>query len=101
MATRATPTAEGALRGTARHVPVLLPQVLQALAPRPGQSYIDATFGAGGYSEAVLAAAPDTRVLGIDRDPTAIAAGASLATRYPGRLSLVSGRFSALDDIAQ
>jgi 16S rRNA (cytosine1402-N4)-methyltransferase len=80
---------------------VLLPQVLQALAPQPGQSYIDATFGAGGYSEAILAAALDTRVLGIDRDPTAIAAGASLAARFPGRLTLVSGRFGALDDIAQ
>jgi 16S rRNA (cytosine1402-N4)-methyltransferase len=101
MATRATPTAEGALRGTARHVPVLLPQVLQALAPRAGQSYIDATFGAGGYSEAILAAEPDTRVLGIDRDPTAIAAGSSLATRYPGRLTLIAGRFGALDDIAR
>ena len=101
MATRGTPSAEGALRGTARHVPVLLPQVLQALAPSAGQSYIDATFGAGGYSEAILAAAPDTRILGLDRDPTAIAAGSSLAARYPGRLTLVAGRFGDLDRIAR
>ena len=101
MATRGTPSAEGALRGTARHVPVLLPQVLQALAPSAGQSYIDATFGAGGYSEAILAAAPDTRILGLDRDPTAIDAGSSLAARYPGRLTLVAGRFGDLDRIAR
>ena len=58
MATRGTGPAEDAPRGTVRHVPVLLPQVLQALAPAAGESYIDATFGAGGYSQAILAAAP-------------------------------------------
>jgi 16S rRNA (cytosine1402-N4)-methyltransferase len=79
---------------------VLLPQVLQALAPAAGDSYIDATFGAGGYSQAILAAAPGARVLGIDRDPEAIAAGAALVEQHHGRLTLVEGRFGELDRIA-
>src|SRR5262245_15920393 len=99
MATRGAPSVEGALRGTARHVPVLLSQVLQALAPSGRETYIDATFGAGGYSEAVLAAAPEARVLGIDRDPAAIASGRAIADRYPDRLTLVEGRFGHLDRI--
>ena len=83
MATRGTHPAEGAPRGTVAHVPVLLSQVLQTLDPAAGKSYIDATFGAGGYSQAILAAAPDARVLGIDRDPAAIAAGAALRRTVP------------------
>jgi 16S rRNA (cytosine1402-N4)-methyltransferase len=100
MATRGTGPAEDAPRGTVRHVPVLLPQVLQMLAPAGGGSYIDATFGAGGYSRAILAAAPGARVLGIDRDPAAVAAGAALVEQQQGRLTLVEGRFGELDRIA-
>src|SRR6185436_4300441 len=100
MATRGTDPAEDAPRGTVRHVPVLLPQVLQALAPAADNSYIDATFGAGGYSQAILAAAPGARVLGIDRDPEAIASGAALVEQNQGRLTLVEGRFGKLDRIA-
>jgi 16S rRNA (cytosine1402-N4)-methyltransferase len=100
MARRGTRSAEGAPRGTLAHIPVLLPEVLSALSPRAGESCIDATFGAGGYSEAMLAAAPGMRVLGIDRDPAAVAAGRAMAERYPGRLTLVEGRFSGLDRIA-
>ena len=96
-----TPPGKGARRGTSRHVPVLLPEVLQALAPHDGETYIDATFGAGGYSGAILAAARDCRVLAIDRDPEAIAGGAALAQRYPGRLILRQGAFGGLDLIAQ
>ena len=74
------------------HVPVMLPEVLQALAPRNGCSYLDATFGGGGYATAILAAASCT-LWAIDRDPDAIARGAELAARHPGRLHLLHGSF--------
>jgi len=101
MATRGTHSAAGAPRGTVRHVPVLLPQMLEALAPRGRDTCIDATFGAGGYSTAILTAAPAARVLAIDRDPAAIAAGRTIADQFQGRLQLVEGRFAALDTIAE
>lgn len=95
------PSAEGDRGGTSRHVPVLLPEVLQALAPENSQRFIDGTFGAGGYTAALLESAPDVRVLAIDRDPTAVAAGAMLVDAYTGRLTLVEGRFAHLDELAQ
>ncbi len=84
----------------ARHVPVLLGEVLANLAPRDGGVYIDGTFGAGGYTGAILAAA-DTRIIGIDRDPTAIAAAQPQVEEAAGRLTLVQGEFAALDHIAR
>ena len=96
-----TPTAEGVRRGTRRHVPVLLPEVLSVLAPQVNETFIDGTFGAGGYSTAILSAAPGVRVLGIDRDPTAVAAGRALADESKGHLTLVEGRFGELDRIAE
>ncbi|MFZ1101883.1 MAG: 16S rRNA (cytosine(1402)-N(4))-methyltransferase RsmH, partial [Hyphomicrobiaceae bacterium] len=96
-----TPTAEGDRRGTRRHVPVLLPEVLAALAPQVGERFIDGTFGAGGYTAALIDAAPDVRVLAIDRDRTAIAAGRPLAEASGGRLTLVEGRFGELDSLAE
>ena len=74
------------------HIPVMLPEVLDVLAPRSGATYLDGTFGGGGYSAAILDAAPCT-VWAIDRDPAAIARGAALAARHPGRLHLIEGRF--------
>jgi hypothetical protein len=61
-----------------RHVPVLLPEVLGGLAAERGGTFLDGTFGAGGYSRGILGANRTNRVLGIDRDPDAIAAGAKL-----------------------
>jgi 16S rRNA (cytosine1402-N4)-methyltransferase len=78
-----------------RHVPVLGREAVAVLAPHDGGVYVDATFGAGGYSRAILAAA-DTRVIGIDRDNTAIAGGAGLVEESGGRLTLVEDRFSNL-----
>jgi 16S rRNA (cytosine1402-N4)-methyltransferase len=100
MTARGTPWAEGG-RGEARaHVPVLLAEVLAALAPQHGQRVIDGTFGAGGYTAALLKAAPGVRVLAVDRDPAAVAAGCSLAEKSAGRLTLEEGRFSELDRLA-
>ena len=81
-----------------RHIPVMLGPVVAALAPEPGQIIIDGTFGLGGYSRALLDAG--AHVVAIDRDPTAIAGGAGLVQEAAGRLTLVEGRFSALDAIA-
>jgi len=80
------------------HVPVMLAEVLAALAPRDGGVYLDATFGGGGYTAAILDAAACT-VWAIDRDPDAIARGAALAARHPGRLHLLHGAFADMVDL--
>src|SRR5215467_1689427 len=85
--------------GPTRHVSVLLRHAIDYVAPRDGAVYVDGTFGAGGYAAAILGAA-DARVIGIDRDRTAIAGGRALVEASGSRLTLVEGRFGALDDIA-
>ena len=84
----------------ARHIPVLGAPALDYLNLRDGGIYIDGTFGAGGYSAAMLAAA-DCKVIGIDRDQTAIASGFDMVQAAAGRLTLVEDRFSNLDDVAR
>ena len=86
--------------GPARHVPVLARPALELLNVRDGGIYIDGTFGAGGYSRAILAAA-NAQVIGIDRDQNAVASGAGLVQSANGRLTLVEERFSALDRAAE
>jgi 16S rRNA (cytosine1402-N4)-methyltransferase len=81
-----------------RHIPVLGAEAVAMLKPRDGGIYVDATFGAAGYSRAILDAA-DTRVIGIDRDRTAIAGGFDLVDRANGRLTLVEDRFSNLAEV--
>jgi len=79
-----------------RHAPVLLDEVVAALAVRPGETHVDGTFGAGGYSRAMLAAG--ARVIAFDRDPDAIAEGQAMVREAEGRLVLLPGRFSAMVD---
>src|SRR4029079_6014869 len=86
--------------GSARHVPVLGRPALEMLNVRDGGIYIDGTFGAGGYSRAILAAA-DAQVIAIDRDQSAVADGMDLVQSANGRLTLVEDRFSALDRVAE
>lgn len=78
------------------HKPVMAAEVIEALQPRDGGRYVDATFGAGGYTRALLEAA-DCRVWAIDRDPDAIRDAAGLLGEYSGRLTLVEGRFGDMD----
>jgi 16S rRNA (cytosine1402-N4)-methyltransferase len=78
------------------HRPVMLAEVLAVLQPAHGGVYVDGTFGRGGYAAALLDAARCT-VVAIDCDPAAIAAGAGLAERHPGRLLLRHGRFGAME----
>jgi len=82
-----------------RHVPVLAREAVAALAPKAGGRYLDATFGAGGYSRALLET-PDARVLALDRDPNAVRDGFGLVEAAGGRLTLVEARFSALEGVA-
>ncbi len=74
------------------HTPVMLAEVLDHLAPRDGAIYLDGTFGGGGYAAAILDGAACT-LWAIDRDRDAIARGAELAQRFPGRLHLLQGKF--------
>jgi 16S rRNA (cytosine1402-N4)-methyltransferase len=84
----------------APHVPVMLAEVLEALAPHDDGIYVDGTFGAGGYTRAILDAA-NCNVIAIDRDPSAIRSGQGLVVHYGGRLTLLEGRFGDLQDLLQ
>jgi 16S rRNA (cytosine1402-N4)-methyltransferase len=88
-----------AVGGSAPHIPVLLDEVIAALALKAGDRIVDGTFGAGGYTKAILA--QGANVVAVDRDPDAISAGRELEAQSGGRLQLVHGPFSQLDDYAQ
>ncbi|MCL1562894.1 16S rRNA (cytosine(1402)-N(4))-methyltransferase RsmH [Bombella apis] len=81
------------------HFPVMLPEVLDTLAPQDGGVYLDGTFGGGGYSRALLRSASCT-VHAIDRDPDAIKRGQPLVAASEGRLHLHQGTFSAMEELA-
>jgi 16S rRNA (cytosine1402-N4)-methyltransferase len=82
-----------------RHVPVLLAEVLEALNLRAGAVIVDGAFGAGGYARALLDRGAD--VVALDRDPSAVRAGAELVACSGGRLRLIEARFSDLDRVAR
>ncbi len=80
------------------HIPVLLNEVLSAINPQDGALYIDGTFGAGGYSDAVLAAA-NCRVIAIDRDPSVREYAQKLTEKYGDRFRLKEGCFGQMSDL--
>lgn len=90
----------GAPRSTSaernRHIPVLLPEVVESLAPADNQLFIDGTFGAGGYTRAVLEAA-HCRVIAFDRDITAVRAAAPMLAEFSDRLKLINEPFSGME----
>ncbi len=82
----------------AAHIPVLLDEVIAALHPATGEVHVDGTFGAGGYTRAILDAG--AQAIAIDRDPDAISEGAAMVHAGAGALTLVHGRYSELDSHA-
>ncbi|MFV0622847.1 16S rRNA (cytosine(1402)-N(4))-methyltransferase RsmH [Sphingomonas sp. ac-8] len=78
----------------APHIPVLLDEVVDALAIAPGEVHVDATFGAGGYTRAILARG--ARVIAFDRDPDAVAGAAPTRAEAGDRLTLVEAPFSSM-----
>ena len=80
----------------APHIPVLLDEVIAGLAPQPGETHVDGTFGAGGYTRALLAAGAN--VIAFDRDPDAIAEGQALVAESEGRLALVPDVYSRMGE---
>ena len=90
----------GAEPGT--HQPVLLPEVLELVAARPGGLYVDATLGGGGYTQALLRASdPSGRVVALDRDREAIEGARERFRADSDRLSFVWGSFADLDEHVQ
>ncbi|MEM1364985.1 MAG: 16S rRNA (cytosine(1402)-N(4))-methyltransferase RsmH [Pseudomonadota bacterium] len=82
------------------HIPVLLDEVIEHLAPRPDEHFVDGTFGAGGYTRAILGMG--AKVTALDRDPSAISAGRNMQFAGEGRIfNLVQGRFGELDQLAK
>lgn len=81
--------------GRSRHVPVLYQAVLAGLQPAPGGVYIDGTVGAGGHAAGLLAAsAPDGRLLGLDRDPAALAVARERLQPFGERARLVQASYT-------
>ncbi|MFZ2102806.1 MAG: 16S rRNA (cytosine(1402)-N(4))-methyltransferase RsmH [Oricola sp.] len=84
------------MNADARHIPVMLGEVVDALAPEPGEHIVDGTFGAGGYARALLE--KGARVTGFDRDPDVIRDAAAMLKEFEGRLDLIRAPFSAMGD---
>ncbi|WP_223385636.1 16S rRNA (cytosine(1402)-N(4))-methyltransferase RsmH [Oricola cellulosilytica] len=83
------------MSGRVSHIPVMLDEVVTALAPAASGHVVDGTFGAGGYSRAILSAG--ARVTGFDRDPDTIRSGAAMVDEFDGRLDLVHAPFSEME----
>ena len=88
------------MNNTVKHIPVLLNEVLEALAPQAGKTYVDATFGNGGYSEALLKTA-DCRLIAVDRDPNVRPRAEELKSVYGSRFDFRPGRFGDIERLIQ
>jgi 16S rRNA (cytosine1402-N4)-methyltransferase len=83
---------------SALHLPVLKDEVVVALAPVAGERYVDGTFGAGGYTRALLEAA-DCAVIALDRDPSVLETAEKLTAEYPERFCFIQGTFAEMADL--
>lgn len=79
------------------HIPVMAQEAIAGLAPQPGSWYLDATVGGGGHSHLLLDAAPDSHLIGIDRDDAALEAAQAVLTDFGDRVELWRGNFASYD----
>lgn len=95
------PPMAGSSSEPAGHAPVMLSETIELLAVRPGGRYLDATFGGGGHTRAILEQSdPDGIVVGLDADPVAIRRAEALADSFPGRLFPVQGNFREMKSLS-
>lgn len=83
-----------------KHYPVMLNEVLDALAPKDGEVYVDATFGNGGYSEAILEQA-DCKLIALDRDETVLSRAGELKQKFGARFDFRQGQFGCFDELVK
>lgn len=83
------------------HIPVMAREVIKTLKPESGKTYIDMTFGAGGHTKKILDAAPDVKVIALDRDPDAMRYMEKISEKYPNQLTPLCGKFSELPSLLQ
>ncbi|KAM4723152.1 12S rRNA N(4)-cytidine methyltransferase METTL15 [Rhinophrynus dorsalis] len=83
----------------ALHVPVMVNEVIEYLAPQGGQTILDMTFGAGGHTTAILKQTSNIKLLALDRDPTAYAMAQHLSNCYGQNILPMLGRFSESEDL--
>tara|TARA_B100001996_G_scaffold227569_1_gene175279 strand:- start:8388 stop:9404 length:1017 start_codon:yes stop_codon:yes gene_type:complete len=81
-----------------KHYPVMLNQILSILTPQHGGTFLDCTFGAGGYSSAILGY-PNTKVVAIDRDKNVSSLAEQIKKKFPKRFKFINDKFSNLDQI--
>ena len=80
------------------HYPVMLDQILSIISPQHGGMFIDCTFGAGGYSKAILKY-PNTEVIAIDRDKNSEKYAKEISTKHPSRFKFINTKFSNLEEM--
>jgi 16S rRNA (cytosine1402-N4)-methyltransferase len=83
----------------AAHLPVLVDETLRYLAPERGGVFVDCTLGLGGHAEAILQASDEVRVVGIDRDPAALAVARERLAGFGDRVRFAEGRFTGVRDL--
>lgn len=86
------------MTATVRHIPVMLKEVLEHLSPKDNETYVDATFGNGGYTEAILSSA-DCKVIALDRDPSVLPRVNELKKQYSDRFDFRAGTFGNFQNL--
>ncbi|XP_007885862.1 probable methyltransferase-like protein 15 [Callorhinchus milii] len=90
---------KSSLQTTCSHKPVMVKEVLNCLSPKPGQTFLDMTFGAGGHTKMILSHASGITVFALDRDPIAYGIAQQLSHACQGHIQPLLGRFSQLEPL--